>query len=156
MKSNSDSRPAGLDIIFIREFKVDTVIGVYPAERVAPQSLRLDLEIGTPRNRACATDQLSDTVDYGAVVETIRQSLSKTDFELLEALTEHVAGLVLEKFGAAWVRVEAAKNAILPDVRFVGVSIERSRSTQTPWGLNRRITDSALTAEELLGLHRYA
>ena len=35
-----------MDIIFLREVRVDTVIGVYEWERRAPQTIELDLDIG--------------------------------------------------------------------------------------------------------------
>jgi hypothetical protein len=37
-----------MDIIFLREVRVDTVIGVYEWERRAPQTIELDLDIGIP------------------------------------------------------------------------------------------------------------
>ena len=44
---------------------------------------------------------------------------------LLEALAEHIAELILQDFGALWVRVRVVKPGILANVREVGVEIER-------------------------------
>jgi len=48
-----------MDIIFIHELRVQTLIGVYPQEREARQTLALDLELGTDIRPAAATDRLS-------------------------------------------------------------------------------------------------
>ena len=57
--------------------------------------------------------------------EAVRASLREQDFLLLEVLAEHVADLILRDFGALWVRVRIVKPGILPDVKEVGVEIER-------------------------------
>ncbi|VEB44896.1 bifunctional dihydroneopterin aldolase/dihydroneopterin triphosphate 2'-epimerase [Chromobacterium violaceum] len=40
-----------MDIIFLREVRADTVIGVYDWERKAAQTIEIDLEIGIPATR---------------------------------------------------------------------------------------------------------
>ena len=114
-----------MDIIFLREVRAETVIGVYDWERTAPQTILLDLEIGIPSEVPCHSDDIGDTIHYGVVVERIRQSLAEQHFLLIEALAEHIAAMVREQFGAPWVKVAVTKLNILPDVKHVGVMIER-------------------------------
>jgi dihydroneopterin aldolase len=116
-----------LDTIFIREFRVEAWIGVYEWEKLAPQVLDLELVMGLDTHAAGASDNIRDTVDYGAVIERIRADLKDAHFKLLEALAEHVAQLVLHDFKAQWVKVSAAKLAHVRGVKMVGVTIERSR-----------------------------
>jgi len=123
----NDSAPANMDIIFIRDIRLDTLIGAYEFERRQPRTLRVDIEIGRPSIRACKTDQLTDTIDYAAVVDVVRQTFASHRFHLLEPLAECIAGLILEKFDAQWARIEVAKTGVVPDARDVGVRIERSR-----------------------------
>ena len=115
-----------MDKIFLRGMKADTLIGVYDWERERLQTLVLDLDIGIPKGSG-AGDFIGDTVHYGEVCETVRQSLRRQDFRLLETLAEHTAALILNDFGALWVRVRIVKPGILPDVAEVGIEIERSR-----------------------------
>ena len=61
------------------------------------------------------------------MVERLRTELARQHFNLLERLAEYVAGLLLDDFGALWVRVSIAKLGIMPGVRRVGVTIERGR-----------------------------
>jgi 7,8-dihydroneopterin aldolase/epimerase/oxygenase len=115
------------DAIFIRDFRVQTLIGVYPQERRSRQTLRLDLDIGVASNRRWTSDQLGDTVDYGMVVQRVRSMLETCQFFLLETLAEHVADLILDEFEATWVRIRIAKTSILPNVGEVGFCIQRDR-----------------------------
>ena len=114
-----------MDIIFLREVRVDTVIGVYEWERRAPQTIELDLDIGIPSEAPCHSDNIGDTIHYGEVAEALRHNLAQQQFLLLEALAEPIARIVREEFGAPWVRVAVTKLGILPGVKKVGVQIER-------------------------------
>jgi 7,8-dihydroneopterin aldolase/epimerase/oxygenase len=53
--------------------------------------------------------------------------LASHGVQLLEALAEKVAQLLIADFGAHWVRVSLAKPAKFDDVDSVGVLIERCR-----------------------------
>lgn len=118
-----------MDIIFIEELRLETIVGVLPRERVWPQKLEISLEIGVDMTRAGSSDELRDTVDYAAVVDRLRTELVSSRFQLLEKVAEHVASLLLKEFACQWVRVSVAKIGILAGVRRVGVRIERSLSS---------------------------
>ncbi|KPN73175.1 MULTISPECIES: dihydroneopterin aldolase [Neisseria] len=115
-----------MDKIFLHGMKAETLIGLYDWERGQKQTLVLDVVIGVPEKSA-SDDNINDTVHYADVCEAVRSSLKNQQFLLLEALAEHVAGLILSDFGALWVRVRIVKPGILADVKEVGVEIERSR-----------------------------
>ncbi len=121
-----------MDTIFIRELRAESWIGVYDWEKLRPQTLDLDLEIGLDTHQAGATDNIGDTVDYGKVVERIRDDLKDQHFKLLEALAEHIAGVILHDFKAQWVRISVAKIAHMRGVKMVGVTILRKREGVLP------------------------
>ena len=114
-----------MDIIFLREIRAETLIGICEWEKQLPQTLEIDLDIGIPSKTPCHTDNINDTIHYGNVVISVRQALAKQHFMLLEALAEYIAQLIQEEFGAPWIRVSVAKLGILPSVKRVGVTIER-------------------------------
>ena len=116
-----------MDIIFIHDIRIDTLIGAYEFERRQPRTLLVDIEIGRPSIRACKTDQLADTIDYAAVVDVVRETFSSHTFHLLEPLAERIVDLVLDKFDAQWARIEVSKTGVVTDARDVGVRIERCR-----------------------------
>jgi dihydroneopterin aldolase len=115
-----------MDIIFIDDLRLSTLIGIYPREKDVPQSLEISLQIGTSTQSAGRSDEIGDTIDYAAVVGRLRQELAARHFLLLEKLAEYVASLLLEDFRASWVRVSVAKLGVMRDVRRVGVVIERA------------------------------
>ena len=121
-----------MDIIFIRELRADAWIGIYEWEKLRPQTLDFNLEIGLDTHRAGESDNIRDTVDYGKVVERIQADLKDQHFKLLEALAEHVSQVILHDFKAQWVKVSVAKIAHIRGVKMVGVTISRSRDVIEP------------------------
>jgi len=116
-----------MDIIFLRELKVTTLIGIYEREKLVPQTLQLDLDIALPDSRACHTDDINDALDYAEVAQHIQSVLSEGHFSLLETLAEHIAQIILRDFKAPWVKVSVAKLQAIRNCKMVGISIERSQ-----------------------------
>ncbi|BBP03236.1 7,8-dihydroneopterin aldolase [Sulfuriferula plumbiphila] len=116
-----------MDILFLKDFRVELIIGIYEWERKVPQPVLLDLEIGLPNSRAGETDNVADTIDYGQVAARIRAACAALRPALVEALAEHVAQLIRNEFGAPWVRVTVTKLAIVRGVKALGITIERGQ-----------------------------
>ncbi|MXS83258.1 dihydroneopterin aldolase [Nitrosomonas oligotropha] len=114
-----------MDIIFLHDFKAKTLIGVYPWERIVPQTIQIDLEIALPTNRACQTDKIEDALDYALIVDRINDILTNKHFSLLEALAEHIAQTILSEFRSPWIKISVAKLGIIRGVKKLGVRIER-------------------------------
>jgi 7,8-dihydroneopterin aldolase/epimerase/oxygenase len=127
--SSLSPAPAGadapMDLIFIEGLTGQTVIGIHESELHRPQPLVIDLHAGIPHARACDTDRIIDTIDYGVVRERLHRLLAEHDLQLLEAFAEAIADILLDEFGAAWVRVKVVKPKKFADVDAVGVQIER-------------------------------
>lgn len=116
-----------MDIIFLKEFKIKTLIGIYPWERKIPQTIELNLEITLPSQQASKTGCIEDALDYSQVVRRISTMLNQQHFSLLETLTENIAQLILTEFDAPRVKVCAAKLDVIQGVKQLGICIERSR-----------------------------
>jgi dihydroneopterin aldolase len=114
-----------MDLIFIEGFTGQTVIGIHDQELHRPQTIRIDLTAGLPRSRACDTDRIGDTIDYGVVRERLHRLFMQHRVQLLEALAESIAEILVCEFGAHWVRVVVAKPKKFGDLSAVGVAIER-------------------------------
>ncbi|MFZ3019828.1 MAG: dihydroneopterin aldolase [Gallionella sp.] len=117
-----------MDIIFLRELKVETLIGVYEWEKRIPQTLQIDLDIALPSSRACETDNIDDALNYADIVRRIQAELAERHFHLIEALAEHIAKLLLDEFKAPWARVSVAKLQAIRGSKMVGISIERGQA----------------------------
>nr|WP_294840275.1 dihydroneopterin aldolase [uncultured Methylotenera sp.] len=114
-----------MDTIFLSEVKVQTKLGVPEWERMTPQTIILDIEIGYDLSHACQSDDVNDTIDYGAVVNRVRETLQENSFQLVEKLAEHLCQLILKEFNALNVKIKVAKPTILPGLKALGVIIER-------------------------------
>jgi dihydroneopterin aldolase len=71
------------------------VHGVLPEERSRAQPFELDLDAALDLAPASASDDLADTVDYGALVDAVAAVVSGSSFALLEALAGAVASAAL-------------------------------------------------------------
>jgi len=115
-----------MDIIFLREIRLDARIGIYKREKAVTQTVELDLDMALPSDRVFKSGKVADTIDYAAVVERVRNVLVEQHYGLVESLAERVAQMLLAEFHAPWVRVSIAKIGALRNARRVGVAIERS------------------------------
>lgn len=114
-----------MDIVYIRELKIDTVIGIYEWERRVRQTVVLDLEMASDVARAAATDNIADALDYKAIAKRLIAFVESSSFQLVETLAERVAEVVLGEFPVPWLRLQVNKRGALRGARDVGVVIER-------------------------------
>ena len=127
-----------LDLIFIEGLRGQTVIGIHTSELHQAQPIVIDLEAGVPRARACETDRIGDTIDYSVVRERLLRLFAEHRLQLLEAFAETVAAILIDEFGAAWVRVKVVKPKKFDDVDAVGVQIERSAADRPEPSMRER------------------
>ena len=112
--------------IFISNLVVPITIGVPDWERAIPQSLFIDLNIILKKKDAFNSDNLEDTIDYGAVIELIK-SLAETNKDtLLESFGEKIAYKIFQDYPAQSLTLKISKKKIIADADFVGIIINRS------------------------------
>jgi 7,8-dihydroneopterin aldolase/epimerase/oxygenase len=116
-----------MDIIYLHDLRIDTVIGVFDWERRVRQTVILDLEMGADIRRAAARDDLADTLNYKAVAKRLIDFVGHSEFQLVETLAERVAELLLKEFCVPWLRLRVNKHGAVRGARDVGVIIERGK-----------------------------
>lgn len=114
-----------MDKVFIRELRIETVIGIYDWERKIRQPVILDLEMATDVRRAAETDHIDQALNYKAVAKRLIAFVEGSEFQLVETLAERCATIVLDEFHVPWVRLSVNKIGALRGARDVGVVIER-------------------------------
>ncbi|MCF6236008.1 MAG: dihydroneopterin aldolase [Gammaproteobacteria bacterium] len=114
-----------MDIIYLRNLKIETVIGIYDWEREIKQTVVLDLEMGTDIRKAAVTDRIEDTLDYKSVAKQVISFVETSEYQLVETLIEKVAELVMKNFSIPWMRLTINKQGAISGARDVGVTIER-------------------------------
>ena len=114
-----------MDIVYIRELEVETVIGIYDWEREIRQTVSLDLEMGTDINAAASTEDIDNTLNYKSVSDRLIDFISGSEFLLVETMAQQIADIVMNEFGVRWLRLRLGKPGAVPTARDVGVIIER-------------------------------
>ncbi len=114
-----------MDIIFLRDLRIDTVVGIWDWERRIRQTVSIDLEMAADIARAAATDSIEDTLNYKKVAKRLIAYVEDSEFQLVETMAERIAEIVLDEFGVPWVRVTVNKPGAIRGSRDVGVRIER-------------------------------
>jgi dihydroneopterin aldolase len=113
------------DIIYIRELKVDTLIGIHEQERKLRQTVTVDIEMTTDIRKVAASDDIRDAVDYEAVAVRMGDFIRESRVHLLEALAEECAAIILAEFRTRRVRLKMGKTGVVSGTKEVGVIIER-------------------------------
>ena len=116
-----------MDSILVRELRVEVLIGIHKRERYVAQTVSIDLDIGIPGTTVFASDKIADTIDYEQVALRIKALAASGHFKLAETFADRIGNLLIHDFKAPWVKVSVAKIGILPNAKFVGVSIERGK-----------------------------
>lgn len=117
------------DCITLKDLEVHFRVGVPDEERRVPQRLLITIEIYRDFSAAIATDDITSTTNYFAVSQRIKGLGEHREWKLIEKLAGDAAAVVLNEFGALRVRVEV-KKFILPDTRYVSVTVDRSRPSR--------------------------
>lgn len=114
-----------MDIIYLRDLRIDTIIGIYDWERRVKQTVRLDLEMAADVAAAARRDAIEDTLNYKAVAKRLIEFVGTSRFQLVETLAERAAEVVLTEFQVPWLRLSVNKMGAVRGARDVGVIIER-------------------------------
>lgn len=114
-----------MDIVYIRELEVETVIGIYDWEREIRQVVSLDLEMGTDIRQAANSEDIENTLNYKSVSDRLIQFIEESEFLLVETMAEQISDIVLQEFSVSWLRLRLGKPGAVPQAKDVGVIIER-------------------------------
>lgn len=114
-----------MDLIYIKQLEIETVIGVFDWERNIRQTVCLDLEMATDIRAAGETDDLTHALDYKAISKRLIEFVENSQFQLIEALAEHIAAILLSEFNVPWLRLTLGKPGAVSGSTDVGVIIER-------------------------------
>lgn len=121
-----------MDIVYIRDLRVEAIIGIYDWEREIKQVLSFDLEMASDIRPAAKTDNIDQALNYKAVAKHIIELVSHSEFLLVETLAEQIAEQVIEQFNVPWLRLRVSKPGAVRGAQDVGILMERGDSQQKP------------------------
>jgi len=114
-----------MDIVFIHDLQIETVIGIYDWERKIRQTISLDIEMATDISKAAKSDNIEDTLSYKDVAKRLIEFVEQSEFELVEALAEEISNIIRTEFAVPWVKLTLHKPGAVRGSRSVGVIIAR-------------------------------
>ena len=113
------------DIIYIKDLRVETIIGIFDWERKVKQEVSIDMEFPFDCKKAAATDSIDDTIDYKAICKGVIKFVEDSSFQLQESLAEAIAALVKEDYNVESIKLRVSKPGALRGAKDVGLVIHR-------------------------------
>lgn len=113
------------DKIFLRDLRVEAIIGIYDWERTAKQTIAIDLTMPGDIRHAARHDSIDATLNYKKVAKRIISFVEGSSFQLVETLAQSIADICLDEFGLAWIDVRINKPGAIRGAKDVGVAIHR-------------------------------
>ena len=95
--------------ILIHGLEILGVHGVLPEEQTRAQPFGVDLELETDLGPAGGSDDLADTIDYGAVIDATVRIVQTERYQLLERLAARIAAACREDIRVTGVTVTVRK-----------------------------------------------
>ncbi|MEZ5171709.1 MAG: dihydroneopterin aldolase [Acidimicrobiia bacterium] len=116
-----------MDHILISGIRAMGVHGVLAEEQSRPQPFEVDVDLEVDVSTAGETDDLDDTVDYGAVCEAVARIVSSERYTLLERLATRIAEVCRSdtRVGAATVTVRKLRPPVPVMADHVAVRVRR-------------------------------
>lgn len=116
------------DQLAVRGLEIHAHHGVFDFERRDGQVFVIDLLLGYDARRAAASDDLSDTVDYGTLVADVKKAAEQDPVDLIETLGERIAQVCLTRRQVDWVEVTVHKPHAPVDATFQDVALTIRRT----------------------------
>jgi dihydroneopterin aldolase len=114
-----------MDVVFVKDLRFKTIVGLWDWERQMPQTVSIDLEMGCDVSKAAGSENLADTLDYKSISKRVEQFVKQQQFKLVEAAADAIAALVMKEFSVPWIRVAIHKPFAVTGSKSVGVVVER-------------------------------
>ena len=113
------------DTIYIRDLRVETIIGIFGWEREVRQQISMDLDFEFDVSVPGKSDSIDDTLDYKKITKSLIAFIESSEYKLIEALGEGIVGHLKSKFGIKKVKLRLSKPGALRFSKDVGIMIER-------------------------------
>jgi len=116
-----------LDIVFIEDLRIDTIIGIYDWERGVKQTIALDIKMAADNVKPASSEKIDDALNYKAVAKRLIAYTEESQFQLVETLAENLVEIIMNEFDVPWCRLKLGKLGAVTGSRSVGVIIERGQ-----------------------------
>lgn len=118
-----------VDVVYIQDLRIQTVIGIYDWERKIKQTVSIDLEMAFDIRKAAESDHIDDALNYKAVAKRMIAFVEDSSFQLVETMAEKICAIVLDEFNVSWVKLRLGKPGAVSGSKEVGIIIQRGEKT---------------------------
>ncbi|HIE49976.1 MAG TPA: dihydroneopterin aldolase [Gammaproteobacteria bacterium] len=114
-----------MDKVYIKNLKVEAIIGIFEWEREVKQIISVDIEMDFDNKKAATSDDIEDALDYKKVGKRVSAFIQGSKVKLVESLAEKVAKIILQEFPVSRLVLTLSKPGALRGSESVGISITR-------------------------------
>lgn len=133
-----------MDHINIDQLIIFANHGLFSQEKDLGQKFALDIDLRVNTQAAAFSKDLAQSVDYGALIQAIKQRFTETTYDLIESVAEDIAQYILRHYTlVASVRLRLHKPwaPVMTAVESIYIDIERRRN-RAFLGLGSNLGDS--------------
>jgi dihydroneopterin aldolase len=102
--------------------------GVFDFERREGQVFVVDLVLGIDTRPAAASDDLTDTVNYGTLVADVKAAVERDPVDLIETVAQRITEVCLLDTRVEWARVTLHKPDAPIDATYSDVALTITRT----------------------------
>jgi dihydroneopterin aldolase len=113
--------------ILVRDLVLKCSIGIHAHELLAPQRVRINVDMSVLEQAGPLCDDIANVVSYEDVIDGIKTMLAKGHINLVETLAENIAELCLTDERVETARIRVEKLDVYAEAASVGIEIERGR-----------------------------
>jgi len=132
--------PRAIYRIVVRDLLLMCRIGIYEHERLAPQRVRINVDLAVSETVDDANDDIDNVYNYEEVINGTKSVIASRHIDLVETLAEEIAAHCLKDSRVEDVRVRVEKLDVYAEAESVGIEIERYQTKDRASG------DGAVTA----------
>ena len=118
----------GHDVITISGISATGFHGVFDHERREGQTFVVDVKVATSFRVSAASDDVSDTLDYGLMLQAVVEEIQGGPYNLIEKLASVIVDRLMRDFAPLAVQVTVHKPEAPIPVPFGDVAVTMSRS----------------------------
>jgi dihydroneopterin aldolase len=131
-RSQAETQPGEAPVrrlyrILVRDLVLKCSIGIHAHELLAPQRVRINVDMSVLEQAGPLCDDIANVVSYEDVIDGIKAMLAKGHINLVETLAENIAELCLADERVEIARIRVEKLDVYAEAASVGIEIERGR-----------------------------
>lgn len=116
-----------MDIVYIKDLRIQAGIGIYDWEKAIKQQVRIDLEMAWDNSVPAASDKIDDALNYKLTAQKVIELVESKHHDLVERLAEEIAAMLMKDMKVPWLRLTLGKPGAVKQSKEVGVCIERGQ-----------------------------